>query len=182
MDLLYIILLQFIYVPIFTLRTIFMVKNIVVLSSILGFLEAIIYLYALKIVFSDLSNVYAMIVYAAGFSLGIFIGNALERKLAVGYTVFSVNLMNKNKEMVEFLRTQGYGVTLYKGEGRDSERYKLEILTKRSKENELLFQIEKYEPSAFIIAYEPKTFKGGYLLKVMKKRRIKLKKEKQSEI
>jgi uncharacterized protein YebE (UPF0316 family) len=31
--------------------------------------------------------------------------------------------------------------------------------------------IEQYEPHAFIISYEPRRFKGGYLLKSMKKQR-----------
>jgi uncharacterized protein YebE (UPF0316 family) len=51
----------------------------------------------------------------------------------------------------------------------------LDILTKRSREEELLAFIEEYEPRAFIISYEPRKFKGGFLLKAMKKQKQKQK-------
>ena len=37
-----IMLLQLIYVPIFTLRTIFLVKNMTLIASLLGFMEALV--------------------------------------------------------------------------------------------------------------------------------------------
>lgn len=66
--------------------------------------------------------------------------------------------------MIDTLRHNGFGVTLYIGEGRDSERYRMEILTKRNRENELIATIEKFDHKAFIISYEPRRFKGGFLL------------------
>ena len=72
--------------------------------------------------------------------------------------------------LITHLRENGYGVTVFEGEGRESSRYRLDILTKRSLENELLEIINRFEPSAFIIFYEPKLFKGGYILEMMKKR------------
>ncbi|MGY0374659.1 DUF2179 domain-containing protein [Clostridium sp. JNZ J1-5] len=58
---------------------------------------------------------------------------------------------------------------VYEGEGRDSKRYRLDILTKRSREEELLQIIEEYEPKAFIISYEARRFKGGFMVNTMKK-------------
>ena len=40
-------------------------------------------------------------------------------------------------------------------------------------EEKLMKMIEEYEPHAFIISYEPRKFKGGYLLKAMKKTKKK---------
>ena len=67
------------------------------------------------------------------------------------------------------LRNKGFGVTVFEGKGRDSKRYQLEILTKRNRENEVMDLIEEYEPKAFIISYEPRRFKGGFLVKSMKR-------------
>jgi len=163
-EILLILLLQLIYVPIYTLRTIFLVKNITVLASILGIAEMLIYVFGLSLVFGGNQSFVSMVVYAVGFGLGIILGTKLEQKIAIGYINVTVNTQEKNCNLIDTLRQNGFGVTLYTGEGRDSERYRMEILTKRNRENELIATVEKFEPSAFIISYEPRTFKGGFLL------------------
>jgi uncharacterized protein YebE (UPF0316 family) len=163
-EILLILLLQLIYVPIYTLRTIFLVKNITLLASILGIAEMLIYVFGLSLVFGGNQNFVSMVVYAVGFGLGIILGTKLEQKIAIGYINVTVNTQEKNCNLIDTLRQNGFGVTLYTGEGRDSERYRMEILTKRNRENELIATVEKFEPSAFIISYEPRTFKGGFLL------------------
>lgn len=168
-----ILLLQLFYVPVFTLRTIFLVKNMTGIAAFLGFIEALVYVFGLSIVFSGDKGTAALIVYAVGFGVGILIGGAVENKLAIGYNALVVNLIRKNEELIKRLREEGFGVTVYEGEGRDSKRYRLDILTKRSRENELMDIIEEYEPKAFIISYEARRFKGGFLVSNMKKNREK---------
>ncbi|MBT2730967.1 DUF2179 domain-containing protein [Bacillus sp. ISL-75] len=163
-EILMILLLQLIYVPIYTLRTIFLVKNITVLASILGIAEMLIYVFGLSLVFGGDQSFVSMVVYAVGFGLGIILGTKLEQKIAIGYINVTVNTQEKNSNLIDTLRQNGFGVTLYTGEGRDSERYRMEILTKRNRENELIATVEMFEPSAFIISYEPRRFKGGFLL------------------
>ncbi|MEH7305195.1 DUF2179 domain-containing protein [Neobacillus drentensis] len=163
-EILLILLLQLIYVPIYTLRTIFLVKNITALASILGIAEMLIYVFGLSLVFGGDQNFVSMVVYAVGFGLGILLGTKLEQKIAIGYINVTVNTQEKNYNLIDTLRQNGFGVTLYTGEGRDSERYRMDILTKRNRENELIATVEKFEPSAFIISYEPRRFKGGFLL------------------
>ncbi|RBW71376.1 DUF2179 domain-containing protein [Bacillus taeanensis] len=176
-EILLILLLQLIYVPVYTLRIIFVVKNMSGTASLLGFVEALIYVFGLALVFSGDQSILGMIVYAGGFAVGIMIGGYIEGKLAIGYTTLVVNLVSKNEELITRLRNEGFGVTVFVGEGRDSERYQLDILTKRNREEELFEMIEQYEPRAFIISYEARKFKGGYLVKAMKKR---MKKQKES--
>lgn len=169
-DIVVIFLLQIILVPILSLRIIFVVKNLKLLASVFGFLEALIYVFGLSIVLSGEQSIAEMFIYALGFGIGIYIGGVVEDKLAIGYTTLTVNLMNKNTELVAKLRNEGFGVTIFEGMGKDSTRYQLQILTKRSLEEKLIKLIEQDEPYAFIISYEPRKFKGGYLLKSMKKR------------
>ena len=165
-----IILIQLVYVPLLTLRTITMVKNLKMLTALFGFLEAFTYVFGLAIVLSGEQNVIEMIVYAFGFALGLFLGVFIEQKMAIGFITIQVNINHSNIEMVNELRNLGYGVTVYQGEGRDGKRFKMEILTRRRREKELYIIINKYEPTAFITSYEPKTFKGGYLSEMMKRR------------
>ncbi|MFJ7684286.1 DUF2179 domain-containing protein [Peribacillus butanolivorans] len=169
MDILLIFLLQLIYVPIYTLRIIFLVKEKKILASILGFWESLIYVFGLAIVFTGDQTIWAMLVYAIGFSVGIAIGGYIEGKLAIGYTTIVANIMEKNDDFISVLRQKGFGVTLFVGEGKDSQRFQLEVLTLRSREKEVFSLIEEYEPSAFLISYEARKFKGGFLAKAVKK-------------
>jgi uncharacterized protein YebE (UPF0316 family) len=174
-DILLVLILQLIYVPTFTLRTIFLVKGLRMQAAALGLIESLIYIFGLAIVFNGEQNIIVLIVYAIGFGLGIIIGSKIEEELAIGYTTLQVILPSKNENLIDQLRGEGYGVTVYEGQGKDAVRYKLEVLTKRNQEEGLYEMIQEFEPSAFIIAYEPKKFKGGFLLKAMKKRKKKSK-------
>lgn len=164
------LLIQLVYVPLYTLRTIFLVKGISLAASFFAFIESLIYVFGLTIVLTGDNPPIVLVFYACGFSLGILLGGYVERKLAIGYTCLSVNLMNVNHELINALRDCGYGVTFFEGEGKNGKRCRLEILTKRSCENHLMNAIELYEPKAFIISYEPRRFKGGYLVKAMGKK------------
>lgn len=169
-DIILIFLLQLVLVPILSLRIIFVVKNLTLLASIFGFLEALIYVFGLSIVFSGEQSIAEMLVYALGFGLGIYLGGYVEQKLAIGYTTLTVNLLEENADLVTNLRNEGFGVTVFEGMGRDSIRYQLQILTRRSLEEKVIDMINQADPHAFIISYEPRKFKGGYLLKSMKKK------------
>ncbi|WP_431026951.1 DUF2179 domain-containing protein [Lysinibacillus sp. LZ02] len=163
-----ILFLQLVYVPLLTLRTIFLVKNLPVFASIIGFFEMLIYVFGLSLVFSGDQSLLAMIVYALGFGLGLIVGTRIENKLAIGYVYVTINTNSRNNAFLEFIRAKGFAVTVYVGEGRDSQRYKYEILAKRNRVKELNEIISSYEPTAFVVTYEPNSFKGGFLLNRLK--------------
>ncbi len=165
-----IFMLQLIYVPLLTLRTTFVVKGKKLQASMFAFLEAIIYIVSLGIVFSDLKNFLNIGAYILGYGIGIYIGGKVEEKLAIGYRSIHVNLREYNQELVNKLRELKFGVTTYEGEGINKEkRYKLEIVSHRSRENEVISLIHSLEKNAFIVSYEPTQFKGGYITKQFKR-------------
>lgn len=170
-DILLILILQLCYVPMLALRTISMVKKLKVLTAFFGFLESLIYVFGLAIVLSGDQSLWAMLVYAVGFALGLIVGIYIENKIAIGYTTTIVNISHKNNDMTTYLREKGFGVTVFQGEGKDSSRYRLEILSKRTREVELLEIINQFEPTAFVISYEPTRFQGGYMAAMMKKQK-----------
>lgn len=170
LDALLIVFMQFVIVPLTTLRTIFVVKGEIQKASMLGGIEALIYVISLGIIFSDLSNYMNMIAYAIGYSGGIVLGGVLEKKLAIGYRTYNVSLMEKELDLAELLRTEGFGVTMFEGEGRDgNKRYRFDIVVKRNREKELMNILNREVPKAFVVAYEPISFRGGYMVKSMKK-------------
>ena len=161
---------QLILVPVLTLRTITMVKGMKEKAAALGMLEGIIYVVALGIVFSDLSNYLNMVAYALGFGVGIYLGQILEQKLAIGFVTIEVNIMNKNEELTGHLRDEGFSVSTAEVQGmNEARRYRLDCTARRDREAEFIKIVSTYEPSAFIVSYEPRNFKGGYITKAMKK-------------
>ncbi|KZZ82608.1 hypothetical protein AS29_017480 [Bacillus sp. SJS] len=176
-----IFVLQILYVPILTLRTIFLVKNQTRAAAGVGLMEAAIYIVALGIVFQDLSNIYNIIAYVLGFSVGLYLGGKLENRLAIGYVTHHVNLNERSDELVHALRNAGFGVTVFTGQGLNSMRYRLDIVSKRSREQELMEIVEEIEPKAFMTSYELRSFKGGYMVNSMKKRAKKFNSEKNQE-
>ncbi|MDD3305541.1 MAG: DUF2179 domain-containing protein [Acetobacterium sp.] len=162
-----IIFVQLLFVPMLTLRTICMVKNLKVLTGLFGFMEALIYIFGLAIVLSGDQNILEMVVYAIGFAAGLILGIYIEQKLAIGFTSIQANIEQENPTLIDVLRREGFGVTVYTGQGKFGKRTNLDILTRRKCEKNLLKIIEKYEPRAFIMSFEPKMFRGGYLTEIM---------------
>ncbi|KGA97105.1 hypothetical protein AJ85_14820 [Alkalihalobacillus alcalophilus ATCC 27647 = CGMCC 1.3604] len=176
-----ILIVQLLYVPILTVRTIMMVKGMKEKAAAVGILEGAVYVVALGLVFADLSNYLNMIAYAVGFGVGLYIGAIIEEKLAIGYVTLEVNIMNRNDKLVHRLREVGFSVSTSEVEGMNSIRYLLACTARRDREKEFIKIVSEYEPSAFIVSFEPRNFKGGYITKAMKSRREKfLKKSKQS--
>ena len=177
-----IVVMQLVIVPLTTLRTVFVVKGRIRQASMLGGIEALIYVISLSVIFSDLTNYINMIAYAVGYAGGVILGGKLEEKLAIGYRTVNVSLLNKNEALIHHLRAEGFGVTLFEGEGRDGEkRFRMDILVKRNREKELMEILDQEEPRAFVVAYEPTSYKGGYLVKSMKKASKNRKIQKENE-
>ena len=159
-----IFVMQLIIVPLSTLRTTFIVKGLRVYAALIGLIEALIYVVALGIIFSDLSNITNMIAYAVGYAVGVLIGTSIEKRLAIGYRQVTVNLLKPDDNLVDLLRSLGYGVTVYEGRGMNNvPRYRLDLMVKRSLEKDLLKLLHEQAPKAFILTFEPLSYKGGFI-------------------
>jgi uncharacterized protein YebE (UPF0316 family) len=121
-----------------------------------------------------------MAAYAIGFGVGLYIGQMIEQKLAIGYVSIEVNILNKNDQLTDRLREVGFSVSTAEVEGmNEAKRYRLDCTARRDREQEFIKIVSSYEPSAFIVSYEPRNFKGGYITKAMKKRKEKFFKNKE---
>lgn len=162
---------QLLYVPILTMRTILAVKGLKKQASSIGILEGCIYVVAIGLVFSDLSNYVNMAAYVAGFAIGIYLGGTIEEKLAIGYVTMEANIPNINVHLTSKLRKSGFSVSTSEVEGMNSVRYLLHCTARRDREKEFYNIIYDYEPSAFVASYELRKFKGGYIKKGVKRRK-----------
>lgn len=102
-----------------TLRTVWIVQGRRISVFCLGFVEILIWVFAVSSVIQNLENPWYAVFYAIGFATGNYIGITLEQKLAYGEQVVRVFSRNGD-ELASALRDCGYGVTVFRGEGRDS--------------------------------------------------------------
>jgi uncharacterized protein YebE (UPF0316 family) len=100
-----------------TLRTIFVARGMKFLAPLLGFFEVSIWLFAIGQVMKNLSDVTCSAAFAGGFTLGNFLGVLIEGKLAMGNAVVRIITPKDAGDLIDALRSAGYGVTAVDARG-----------------------------------------------------------------
>ena len=121
-----------------TLRTIFLSKQIIKPVYATVFLDAFIFAYAFKLIAGSSGFIY-ILAFALGRLSGVFMGNFLENKIAVGLVEVTVyKHTDDGIELADQLRRFGYSVTTKIGYGlQGKERLLLQIILPRKELPEL---------------------------------------------
>ncbi|WP_043930234.1 DUF2179 domain-containing protein [Bacillus sp. EB01] len=160
-----IIVINVVYVSLFTVRLMFVMKGQKVLASLLSVVEVFVYLIGLNIVLENIDKTYNLVAYCLGWGSGVYLGSKIEEWLALGYITVQIIINKEEMNVPTILRDKGFGVTSWVADGRDGNRIVMQVLAKRSNEKKLMDTIHKIAPSAFVISYEPRYFKGGFWTK-----------------
>jgi len=167
--LIYILILfaKIIEVSLRTIRTVLLIKGERRIAAIIGFFEILLWINIVTRVISDLSNdPLKAVMYALGFSLGIYIGSILEEKIGIGLSEIEANVKaDHSQEIVDELRKDGFAVTEIKAEGQDANRIILSLFVQRTKVNQVVYKITDMQETAVITTSDVKPIVGGYGLK-----------------
>lgn len=148
-----------------TMRFMLMVRGRRWTASILSFFEITIWVVALGRVLDGLDNPLKIAVYALGFATGVFVGQWVEEKMALG--ISAVQVISKDSgaasSIRDSLREAGYGVTELIGEGRDGPRRVLMATSFRRGIPRLVGTVRDYDADAFITIMDAKSSMGGYM-------------------
>jgi len=132
-----------------TLRFIFLSKGYRKLAPLLGFLEVLIWVIAVREVLLNLRNIACFLAYGAGFAAGNYVGMWLEEKLSIGTVLLRVVMRNSYAVFTEFMKENNYGYTLVDGEG-TVERVKILFsVLKRKNLNHVIETLSRTNPRAF---------------------------------
>ncbi len=147
-----------------TVKTVFISKGMKGYSSLIAFIEVLIWLKVVSVVLVDISeNPANMIAYAIGFAIGNYIGIWLESKLAIGLITIQVIVDESvGQELADYLRSNNVAVTVMHGEGRDTKRSILILHLKRKIKDKVIAGIEQKVEKALITASDVKVIHGGY--------------------
>jgi uncharacterized protein YebE (UPF0316 family) len=151
-------------VSLMTVRTVFISKGKKAYASIIGFIEVLIWLKVVSVVLTSINeDIYKMLVYALGFSMGNYIGLWIESKLAIGLVTIQAIVDEKvGHELAEYLRKQKVGVTILNGEGKDNNKNILILHVKRKIKDKIIEEIEQKVKNAVITVSEVQMIHGGY--------------------
>lgn len=148
-----------------TVRTIFTIKNKIVISTIMAFFEIFIWFLIVREAINTTNNsIYIAISYSLGFATGIFFGILITDKLIT--TVLSVNIVinNNNKEIIKNLNNNGFALSISNIKGRDlKDKEMLFVVTTNKRLNKLKNIVISLDDSAFIVVAENKYIYNGYI-------------------
>jgi uncharacterized protein YebE (UPF0316 family) len=154
-------------VSISTVRIMFVAKGERAKAAIIAFFEILIWIVIVSSVLSNLSeDPVKAVVYAAAFAIGNYLGVFIEGKLALGLS--SIQVITKEgtgSEVAKLLRDNNFGVTIIKGEGKETAREILLVHLKRKRIKEAMDLVNSQLENAVIIVNEVKALRGGYIKK-----------------
>lgn len=126
------------------------------LAWIIGFTEAMVWVFAVSKVVTDLDNLVYAVFYSLGFATGTFVGVTIERKIAIGEQVVRV-FTHHGRKMARVLRAEGYRVTEIEGMGRDGPLQILFIQLTRKRARDLTGRCRELDDQCYYILDDIRT-------------------------
>jgi uncharacterized protein YebE (UPF0316 family) len=135
-----------------TVRFMFTLRGKQGIAWILGFVESVLFVVVIGSVLTNMDNPLNIIGYSAGFATGNVIGMAIEKRLAIGFTHFSIISRDHSTEIADVLRKEGYGVTEIPARGRESSFMMVDCRVRRKQSDDVEALALSIDPEAFITA------------------------------
>ncbi len=132
-----------------TLRHILVNKGQRNVVPFLAFVEVSIWLLAISQVMQNLSNIACFLGWAAGFSLGTYVGMIIEEKLALGYQLVRVITSGDASSIIQNVSKKRYGITTMKALGSRGGVEVLLIVSERKRLKALLDLLRSLDPKPF---------------------------------
>jgi uncharacterized protein YebE (UPF0316 family) len=137
-----------------TMRIIFVSRGVKYLAPVIGFVEINIWLLAIGQIMENLSNnnpnsIVCTLAYAGGFATGSFVGILIEEKVSIGLVLLRLISRHDTKELIEYLKSENYGVTIHDAEGVKGPVKIIFAVIRRKDLHNVLDRINQIHPHAF---------------------------------
>lgn len=116
-----------------------------------------------------------VIVYAAAFAIGNYIGSWLDEKLAFGLSAIQIVAPDVETTdcLLERLRSNGFGVTMIDAHGVEEDRQMLMLTLKRKQSKEALALIESIGKNCVVTVSDVKAQSGAYMRNYSRRSKLK---------
>lgn len=153
--------LRLVDVPLYIMRFMMVARGRKAFAWFFAFCQSLVYVTALRVVFTDLGNPGKALGYAAGFATGMIFGMWLEGRLALGYTHLRVISQGSGAAIAERLRAQGFAVTEIAARGKDGAVALLNFSVRRRRTPQVIALVEELDPLAFITTEDVRPLQKG---------------------
>ncbi len=143
-----------------TFRTILVVQGKKYYAASAGFVEVLIWIFAMRYIVGHMDNTLNLIGYASGFALGNILGITLEERVALGFVQLNIISIKHSVEIAESLRDSRFGVTLIPGKGISGEVHLLVAIIKRKDLTKVRKIIEEIDSECFITIQHSRPYRG----------------------
>jgi uncharacterized protein YebE (UPF0316 family) len=145
-----------------TLRMLMVIRGRKLNAWVLGFVQALLFVLAIRAVLSDLSSWVNIIAYAMGFATGTVVGMWIEERIAIGYKHLRIISSRRGPELAGYLRSQGYAVTEVLGRGKDGTVSLLNCTVHRKDVEQIEQLVKEKDEQAFITADDVSPVSRGF--------------------
>ena len=149
-------------VSIGTIRTLIMVKGKLKITSILAFLEVLIWILVVKeALVTDNNSVFIPISYSLGYATGTFIGSYICKNLIKSVIGIEIIVKQNKLKLIKAIRKCGFAVSVI--DLKDNKNGLLLCQVNHKSEQKLIGLVKKYDENAFIIVNDTKYVFNGFI-------------------
>jgi uncharacterized protein YebE (UPF0316 family) len=141
-------------VTVSTIRIIFISRGKKYLASFLGFFEVSIWLFAIGQIMQNLSDLSCFAAFAAGFTIGNFLGILIEKKLALGSLAVNITTQKDARALVEVLQAAECRGTCLEANGIAGPVRVVVTVIRRKELPRVLATVKAFDPAAFYVVNE----------------------------
>ena len=144
-----------------TIKTVFIIKENRIISSLIAFFEVLIwFIVAKEALNTDISSILIPIAYSLGFATGTYIGILISTTFISSNLTVNIISNKINNKDINLLKKNGYGISSI---SLDNNKKYLIIETKKKNIKYLKRLLNQIDPNAFIFINESKQIINGYL-------------------
>lgn len=144
-----------------TIRIVYVARGMKVRAAILGFFEVLIWIIIVAQLIQHLNNWLNFVAYAGGFSIGTFLGIAIENKLKVGTLIVRVITAEDPQQLITQLKDAGFMLTRIDASGGMGPVQIIFSVVQRKRWDEVKRIIESFDPDAFYSVEDVKFASSG---------------------
>jgi uncharacterized protein YebE (UPF0316 family) len=150
LDLFIIFILRAVDVGIATVRIVLLSRGRKGTAALIGFVECLIWVFAVSRVLANLDDPLRMVAFAAGFAAGTYVGSMVEEWLAIGQSLIRVVTVSGSPPVAALIRRQGLGATVVNGDGMSGEVQVTFTVVPRRRVDEVARLVDAANPGAYV--------------------------------
>lgn len=134
-----------------TVRIIFISKGFKFMAFILGFVEVLVWLIAIKQLWANLNSPLLYMAYALGFATGNYVGICIDEKLSFGTVLLRIIIKKSPHKLLQELKKNNYPATVidcYSEDEKTDVKMIFSVL-RRKDLKKVLYLLNKTNPGAF---------------------------------